>query len=184
MCDVVHGDLEHGRHQPARRSKIVDPPAVHGIGLGEGKHRHGAVLHAVKRCDADMAGAVIDDILIDLVGDHDQVMADRNVRTGSCSSARLVDAPVGLDGLTSTIARVQRTDSSFDRGGGGWCSCPSRRVSLLMQSCARELDLAAVLRVIRFEQYHLVAGIEQRRRKATKAAWVTPLVTSTSAARS
>ena len=55
---------------------VAEPPAVHGVGLGHAVEGEGPLLHAGKGRDADMLAAVIDEPLVDLVGDDQKIVAD------------------------------------------------------------------------------------------------------------
>ena len=71
---VVLVELVHGRDVLLRSGHIAQPPAVHGIGLGHAVHGEGALLHAGEGGDAHMLTPVVHQPLVDLVGNHHQVV--------------------------------------------------------------------------------------------------------------
>ena len=75
----VHGDglvrPDDDPDQVHRGGDIADAPAAHGIGLGEGLHRHGALPHARQGGDGDVPVSVVQDLLIGLVRQHQQIVA-------------------------------------------------------------------------------------------------------------
>ncbi|CAN3967539.1 Molecular chaperone, partial [Dysosmobacter welbionis] len=65
-----------------RRYQIADPPAGHGIGLGEAVQHHHAVLHLGHLGHAVRLDAVVYDGVIGLVCQHPQVMGLRHLGDG------------------------------------------------------------------------------------------------------
>ena len=62
-----------------RRDGIAQPPAGDGIGLGKGAAADGPLPHPGQRAEIDVLEGSIDDMLIDLVGDHIGVVCFRQI---------------------------------------------------------------------------------------------------------
>jgi len=69
----------------------------------------GPLRHAGQGGDGDVLLAVVDDVLVDLVGDGEQVVGEQRSAI-CCSSAREKTLPEGLLGLLKRMARVARGD--------------------------------------------------------------------------
>ena len=58
---------------PGRRNDVTDPPARHAVGLRHPIHDDRAFAHAVQRDGRDVRGAVVKNVLVDFVGDRQNV---------------------------------------------------------------------------------------------------------------
>ena len=77
MRNIVRRDLQDRRHEAFVACDISDAPPIHGIGFREREHTERTLEHARQRGNADVFVAVIDDLLVDLVGGDQQIMLDR-----------------------------------------------------------------------------------------------------------
>ena len=66
-------DLYGGFHEPGGRGKVAHPPSGHRVRLGEAVDGDGAIAHATERAEADMLPPTEDQLLVDLVGDDQEV---------------------------------------------------------------------------------------------------------------
>ena len=68
-------DLADRSGQPLAGDRISQPPAGYRVGLGEPADGDGALGHPGQAADRQMTRAVIDDVLVDLVGHRQRIMA-------------------------------------------------------------------------------------------------------------
>ena len=74
--------LADARHDVLRRDGIAESPAGDGVGLGERRAGDRALPHAGDAVHVDVLAAVVDDVLIHLVHDGVNVVADAEVGDG------------------------------------------------------------------------------------------------------
>ena len=74
-------DLGHRADQLGRAAGIADPPAGHGIGLGDAVHGEAAIAQPrLERGGRDELHAVVEEVLVDVVGQHPDVrVGDQHV---------------------------------------------------------------------------------------------------------
>ena len=77
--DEVVGAADTDR-ELRRRHRVADAPAGDGVGLRDPRDGDRAVGHAGQRRDRRVAVAVVDDVLVDLVGDREQVVLETHLR--------------------------------------------------------------------------------------------------------
>ena len=98
------GDLVVGGH-------IADPPAGHGVGLGDAVDEQGTLLDLLtQRGKADELGVVIDQAVIDLVGDDVDVLLHADLG----QSLQLLPAVHGAGGVAGVVQ-----DHALGLGGNG-----------------------------------------------------------------
>src|SRR5712692_9201822 len=62
---------------------VADPPACHAVSLGESESRDRAVPHIIETRNAHMFATVVENLVVDLVGDGERVMVDAEVPNNS-----------------------------------------------------------------------------------------------------
>ncbi|CLP70843.1 Uncharacterised protein [Mycobacterium tuberculosis] len=77
--DLRRGHLQQTGDQARVRGNVAKAPPIHRVGLGEGVHADRALFHARQRRDADMFCTIEKNVLIHLVGEHDEIMLDREI---------------------------------------------------------------------------------------------------------
>ena len=102
--EVVH--LADRARDVRRRDRPADAPAGDAERLRQAVDRDRAIGHAVERRHRHVHGAVVEDVLVDLVGDRDRAPLLAQPRDLS-SSSRVNTLPVGLFGVLMMIARVR-----------------------------------------------------------------------------
>ena len=75
-------DLEQGVQQVGLSHDAAQPPAGHGVGLGEGVAGEGAFRHALQVGDGDVAVGVVEEVLVGLVAEDEQVALPGQARHG------------------------------------------------------------------------------------------------------
>ena len=75
-------EVRHGRH-PARVGRhVAHPPAGDRKCLAEAGNHDGALAHSGQRRRADVARAVVDEVLVNFVGDEEEIVLDGELRDG------------------------------------------------------------------------------------------------------
>ena len=147
---VVHGP--NGRRQARRREHPADPPAGGVGGLGDRVDDDGPLAHAGPRGDRPVARAVEDDVLVDLVRDHDEVLRARH------RGDRL--QIVGCEHLPGGVVRgVEHEQTGSGRGAPQLVRVepPRRAVRLLPQGDEAGLEPED----LRLRRVHLVERLQQ-----------------------
>ena len=148
------GDVGGGGH-------IADAPAGHGIGLGDTVDQQGALLDlGADGGQADKLLVVIDEVVIDLVGDHIQVILHTHLGDGLQLTAGVHHAG-GVGGI------VQDHALGFGGDGGSQLFRSDLEVLRLRglhhhRHAAHHPDQFDVTHPVGSGQDHLVAGIHQR----------------------
>ena len=150
-----------GRSQVGRSDQPAHPPACHRIGLGDAVHHDAPLGHAgAEHRQRPGLGVVVDEVLVDLVGQHPQpVLLDPGA-----------DGP-DLVGGVDRPGRVGRRDEEQHLGLRGASSLELLDGDLVVvglvgdhrdRDAAGELDRLGVRRPVRRRDDHLVAGVEHR----------------------
>ena len=100
--EVVH--LPDGPGEVPRCNGVADAPSGHAEGLGEGADGHGPLSHARKQGDGLVDVPVVQDVLVDLVGEDVEVVADRQLGD-PVQLVAVEDLPDGLLGELRMRAR-------------------------------------------------------------------------------
>lgn len=74
--------LANARHDVLRRDGVAESPAGDGVGLGERRAGDRALPHTGEAVHVDVLAAVVDDVLVHLVHDGVNVVADAEVGDG------------------------------------------------------------------------------------------------------
>ena len=93
-----------------RHDRVAEPPAGHRERLREAVEHDRPLGHAGQRRDRDVLLAVVQDPAVDLVGQDDQVVPDRQLGDRARDRARVRTPPVGLAGELMTSIRVRGRD--------------------------------------------------------------------------
>ena len=148
----------HGRDQVRGPGGPADLPAGEGEGLARAGDRHRPVEHARQGGDRDVGVAVEGQVLVDLVGDHDEVVATGDVRDGG--ELALVEHASGR------VVRAVQQDHPGAVGDDGLELVGVEAVVGCAQGhrasyAARELDRRAVAVVVGLADDHLVTRVDQ-----------------------
>ena len=86
-CRVGGGvalNLGHGLGNRFWSGGIADTPTRHGIGLGETVNGDGEIIQVfAEGCDAGVLGVAIDKVLVNFIGEDDDVLIKGNVTEGT-----------------------------------------------------------------------------------------------------
>ena len=107
-------NLEHAAEEVGGRGGPGDAPAGHGVRLGETAQGDRALLHAGQRGDRGVLEAAVDEAVVDLVGDHDQIVAAGDVGEGFQRRA-LEHRAGGVRGIGDQQRFGLGGDRGFDR---------------------------------------------------------------------
>jgi hypothetical protein len=153
--EVVH--LADAGGERRRRHRPADAPAGHAEGLRHAVDRHRAIGHPLDRHQRHVAGAVVDDVLVDLVGDRDDVprAAEGGDRLELVAAEDLAGGVVRrVDDDRPGLRRERRGELvGIERPAG-------RAQRHVPGRGARQDGVRAVVLVERLEDDHLVAGID------------------------
>ena len=111
--DPVLVDLDDALEDPGRRAQEADPPAGHGVGLGEAAHQDRPLAHARQGAQRAMAVVAVGEAVVDLVADR---RADRGGRRSARSrpgprpGARPPSGCTGSRGTAPWSGRDRRLD--------------------------------------------------------------------------
>ena len=72
-------EVAHRAHPLRVGGHVAEPPAGHAERLAESRHHDGPLAHAVQRRQADVLRAVVDEVLVDLIGEDKQIVFSRRV---------------------------------------------------------------------------------------------------------
>ena len=100
------------------------------------------------------------EVLVDLVGDDDRVVAGRRARRRARGSRRRAPAPVGLCGEFTMMSRVRSVTAARSSSGSGRQSGNAQRHRAVHAAGARDERRVGV--VVRLEGDDLVAGVDER----------------------
>ena len=151
----------HGLDDVLRASGIADAPAGHGVGLGDAVDDDGLGLHIVAQGgEADVVLAVVDQLLVDLVGDD----VETGLHSQLCDLHQLaagIDAAVGVGGAVEDDGLGLFVDVGAQHLGG------DDEVVLLAavhhhRHAAGHAHHLGVAQPAGGGQQHLVAGVDQR----------------------
>ena len=81
-ADRVDHELAVHLDQRWRHDRVAKPPAGHGEGLAEAVEDDRPLRHPGQRPDRDMLLSVVQDPAVDLIGEDDEIVADRQVGDG------------------------------------------------------------------------------------------------------
>ncbi len=142
--------------------RVPDPPARHRVRLRDPRDRHGALRHSRQRRDRRVAEAVVDDVLVDLVGDREQVVLDAERGDRLELGAR--------EDLPRRVVRAVEDDRARPRGHG-----PGETVGVEGEGGRLEGDedglgagddaAGPVVLVERLEDDHLIPGVQDRQER-------------------
>ena len=151
-------EVADGSHPASAGGEIADPPSGDAEGFGEAGDGDGALGHSWEGSGADVAEAVVEEVLVDLVGDDEEVVLDGKGGDGfeflagedfAAGIGRGINdeaAGAGRDG-GAEAGNVERPVRRFERDGDG-----------LDAESAQGVEVIAVKRL---EEDDLVAGIEE-----------------------
>ena len=140
---------------------VADAPARHRVGLGHAVDDDGALLKlGAERCDGHMLRAVVDQVLVNLVRDDGQVMADGDVSDG-------LQLLTGVDEAVGVVGGVEH-DGARAVGDGGLDLLGRELEAVFLLRlhghghAARHDDQLGVADPVGAGDDHLVALVQQR----------------------
>ncbi len=123
---VVLVDPIHRLHHLRRAGGVPKPPAGHGKGLGEPIEGEGAFAPAGVSRRADLDQTIVNDSLVDLVGDQQEVAPDGRLRQVP-DSVWGWTVPVGIWGETRASIQLREVRSRLTSSGSIWTAFASRK---------------------------------------------------------
>ncbi len=72
-------EVRHRRHPSRVGSGVADAPAGNRKGLAEARNHDGALAHAGQRGRANVPRAVVDEVLVNFVGEQEEIVLDGRV---------------------------------------------------------------------------------------------------------
>src|SRR5690349_17330528 len=148
----------HRGHQLGRGLDPADLPAGEGERLTRRTDRHGALAHPGELDDRHVL-AVEDEVLVDLVGDHEQVALDGQSRDGG-------EFVAGEHRAGGVVRAVEQDEAGAGRDGFGefgQVGAEARRAQRDRDAdAAGHGDVGRVGVVVGLERDHLVARLDQR----------------------
>ena len=144
---------------------VADPPAGNAEGLGIARHGNRALHHPREGGEAQVRTAVVEEVLVDFVGEHEEVVAQGEIRN-PLQLRPAIDLPGGI---------ARRVDHD------GLCPAGNRALQVgRREGPVRSLHAdhprdsfhrhqrADVVAVVGFEDDHFIAGSQQRQTGAMK----------------
>ncbi len=168
-------DPAHGAHQLGRTAGPADLPAGEGVRLAHRGDRQRALRHARERGQRDVL-ALQHQVLVDLVGDGDQVVLDAQARRSPPARRRRARDRSGCAGVLSSSSRVRGVIAARARRGPAASAADAAPPAHRRAGHARDRLVAVVDRL---QRDHLVAG-RRSPSSAQVSASVAPKVTCTS----
>ena len=104
-------EIPHRAHPLCIRGYIAEAPAGHAECLAESRHDDCSFAHAVERCRRNVFRSVVDEVLVDFVGENKEVVFSRRV----CYSFQLLPAKDFSAGIRGC---VYKDGASAWRDGG------------------------------------------------------------------
>ena len=151
-------EVGHGGHPLGGCGDVAEAPAGDGEGLRESRHDDGALAHAFERGGADVPVAVVEEVLVNLIGEEEEVVLAAG--GGDCFDLRQgEDLAAGVGGGVEQDGAGARGDGGLERVG---VEVPVRLGQRHQDGLdAHGFEGGGVVAVKRLEQEHFVAGIEQ-----------------------
>ena len=116
--DGVLMNLHHRVGERRRGAGVADAPAGHRERLRKAVQEDAALAHAGQRRDADVLRAVVGQLAVDFIGEHDEIVLDAEPRRSFPAPRGVCVAPVGLHGKLSISTFDARCDFRLQRFGG------------------------------------------------------------------